>query len=138
MLPMSTPSHPGCRAAGILACWFVLYDAAAALTRLGPRGAGEAGLGLARVGATLLAAGVKCACICAPYALLQAQAYADFCTARADAVGLQRSAWCDAALPSLYGYVQKTYWDVGFLRFYAKFDRVSLSAGAAAGVGRGV
>ena len=32
--------------------------------------------------------------------------------------------WCHAFPPSLYSFVQSTYWDVGFLRFYRHLDRV--------------
>ena len=32
--------------------------------------------------------------------------------------------WCTARLPSVYGFIQKQYWDVGLLRFYRDPARV--------------
>ncbi len=45
--------------------------------------------------------------------------------------------WCSNSVPSLYGYVQKAYWDVGFLRFYRYLNRVSFSSKTYVKVSRG-
>lgn len=49
-------------------------------------------------------------------------AYSTYCTTPA----FPAPAWCSQRLPSLYAHVQARYWDVGFLRFYNKVDRVRL------------
>lgn len=33
--------------------------------------------------------------------------------------------WCSSRLPSVYGYIQREYWDVGLLRFYQDPSRVT-------------
>jgi phosphatidylinositol glycan class V len=33
--------------------------------------------------------------------------------------------WCGWRPPSVYAYIQREYWDVGFLRFYSDPARVS-------------
>jgi len=72
----------------------------------------------------------------APFVLLQMYNYMKFCTSTFDKSLLPvhilqyakennlilpdgtDSMWCNATLPLAYSYVQKTYWNVGFLRYY--------------------
>lgn len=71
-----------------------------------------------------------------PFLLLQIYNYTKFCTTTSDMSllpthvvqyalendlvlpGMANSAWCNASVPLAYSYVQKTYWNVGFLRYY--------------------
>lgn len=71
-----------------------------------------------------------------PFLLLQIYNYMKFCTFTSDTSLLpthilqyaiennlvlpsaENSAWCNASVPLAYSYVQKTYWNVGFLRYY--------------------
>ncbi|XP_032685978.1 GPI mannosyltransferase 2 [Odontomachus brunneus] len=71
-----------------------------------------------------------------PFLLLQIYNYIKFCTSTYDTSllpthilqyaaennlvlpGAENSAWCNASVPLAYSYVQKTYWNVGFLRYY--------------------
>lgn len=62
-----------------------------------------------------------CAAIFAPYIGMQVAAYRSYCSSSA----VNPPEWCTRAIPSLYSYVQERYWDVGFLTFYSKFERVS-------------
>jgi Gpi18-like mannosyltransferase len=39
-------------------------------------------------------------------------------------MGVERPAWCAARWPSVYGFIQGEYWDVGLLRFYRDPARV--------------
>ena len=61
--------------------------------------------------------------LCAVYA------YKTYCTLTPPPSGDAAAAamlpsWCLQTVPSIYGYVQATYWDVGFLRFYRHINRV--------------
>ena len=69
----------------------------------------------------VLETGVGCVCICAPYALMQIHGWRAFCLNKA---ADSRPVWCDTQLPSIYGFVQAEYWNVGFLNFYQKLNRV--------------
>jgi len=71
-----------------------------------------------------------------PFLLLQMYIYIKFCVTTLDSSllpvhvlqyamgnnlilsGTKSSAWCNASVPLAYSYVQKTYWNVGFLRYY--------------------
>lgn len=71
-----------------------------------------------------------------PFFLLQIYNYIKFCTSTFDKSllpvhvlqyatennlvlpGMTGSIWCNATIPLAYSYVQKTYWNVGFLRYY--------------------
>lgn len=71
-----------------------------------------------------------------PFLLLQIYNYIKFCTSTPDKSllpvhvlqyatennlvlpGTTGSIWCNATIPLSYSYVQKTYWNVGFLRYY--------------------
>ncbi|XP_050459036.1 GPI mannosyltransferase 2 [Cataglyphis hispanica] len=71
-----------------------------------------------------------------PFFLLQIYNYIKFCTSTPDKSllpihilqyatennlvlpGMTSSIWCNATIPLAYSYVQKTYWNVGFLRYY--------------------
>lgn len=46
------------------------------------------------------------------FALPQAIAYAEFCTASDSRL------WCTRTIPSIYSWVQKEYWNVGFLSYW--------------------
>ena len=52
-----------------------------------------------------------------PSLLHQRNAYRAFCLAEA-ANQAQQSPWCDNLVPSIYTYVQRTYWHVGFLSYW--------------------
>lgn len=52
-----------------------------------------------------------------PSLLHQGGAYRVFCLAEA-AHRAQQSPWCNHLIPSIYTYVQRTYWDVGFLSYW--------------------
>lgn len=71
-----------------------------------------------------------------PFLLLQVYIYVKFCTSIPDRSllpnhvlhyamennlilpGAKDTEWCNASVPLAYSYVQKTYWNVGFLRYY--------------------
>ncbi|XP_012529446.1 GPI mannosyltransferase 2 isoform X2 [Monomorium pharaonis] len=71
-----------------------------------------------------------------PFILLQIYNYMKFCTSTFDKTllpvdilqyatennlilpGRTDSIWCNASVPLAYSYVQKTYWNVGFFRYY--------------------
>ncbi|RLU26327.1 hypothetical protein DMN91_000121 [Ooceraea biroi] len=71
-----------------------------------------------------------------PFLLLQVYIYVKFCASTLDKSllpshvlqyamennlilpGAKDSEWCNASMPLAYSYVQKTYWNVGFLRYY--------------------
>ncbi|XP_014476940.1 PREDICTED: GPI mannosyltransferase 2 [Dinoponera quadriceps] len=67
-----------------------------------------------------------------PFLLLQIYNYAKFCgpadaslpahilryAAENDLVLSGNAAWCNASVPLAYSYVQRRYWNVGFLRYY--------------------
>lgn len=96
------------RSNGILAVWFllhtymtdVMYSRQSILT------------GLVRT----LAGSVV---VCLPYVCMQAYGYFLFCRQGDDS-----PPWCHATVPSIYGYIQHKYWDVGFLNFYEKLIRL--------------
>lgn len=103
------------RSNGILSCWFLIYNVISkASLENGHRGL------VWNVYRTWLG----CACVITPYLWLQLQAYQAYCKPSFHEAG-QMPEFCEKSLPSVYGYVQKKYWDVGFLRFYQKIDRVS-------------
>jgi GPI mannosyltransferase 2 len=102
------------RSNGILACWFVLYGMALEAIRTRR---------LRKM--SVVKSGFACLCILAPYATMQYRAYRWYCTAASETTLFEpRPAFCFATVPSMYGYVQARYWDVGFLTFYKKLDRV--------------
>ncbi|KAK0546409.1 ER membrane glycoprotein subunit of the GPI transamidase complex-like protein [Tilletia horrida] len=49
-----------------------------------------------------------------PLFLFQSVAYSIFCTDQS----LDSRPWCSSSIPSIYTYVQKQYWNVGFLRYW--------------------
>lgn len=61
------------------------------------------------------------------YLMYAVMAYKTYCTPDKSINADSVPPWCSQSIPSLYGYVQKAYWDVGFLRFYMHADRVRLS-----------
>ena len=62
------------------------------------------------------------ACIAAPYVSMQIYAYREFCLSGSYADS--EVPWCFQR-QTLYSFVQEKYWDVGFLRFYSKFERLA-------------
>lgn len=70
---------------------------------------------------------VGCAVVWSPYFAMQVYGYQTYCinasSGSSSGGNLQLPVWCFKRLPSLYGYVQKAYWDVGFLRFYRHLNR---------------
>ena len=63
---------------------------------------------ITRLSATFIAGTL----IAVGFALPQAVAYQEYCTA-----GKSRP-WCTALTPSIYSFVQKEYWNVGFMRYW--------------------
>jgi phosphatidylinositol glycan class V len=65
-----------------------------------------------------------------PYVCMQAYGWVVFCGFgggqgdEIDQIRGRAPEWCDATVPSIYGYIQNTYWDVGFLNFYQKLVRL--------------
>ncbi|KAI9059428.1 glycosyltransferase family 76 protein [Trametes sanguinea] len=65
-----------------------------------------------RIGRVLYAV-VLCSCAVAFFIYHQYRAYSQFC------IGKDSPApWCTSFPPSIYGYVQAKYWDVGFMRYW--------------------
>lgn len=58
---------------------------------------------------------IQCSLILAGFLGFQYYAYSVFCTVKGLAL---TSPWCSDPVPLLYPYVQKHYWDCGFLRYY--------------------
>ncbi|CAG9460593.1 unnamed protein product [Pedinophyceae sp. YPF-701] len=98
------------RSNGILNAGFLVYWAAhaacASALRRPARAALAAALGLC----------ASAACL-APFVWFQMRGHQAFCV-HLETTGAPRRAWCASALPYIYGWVQKHYWEVGFLRFY--------------------
>ncbi|KAI0093305.1 GPI mannosyltransferase 2 [Irpex rosettiformis] len=69
--------------------------------------------------------GVSTGLIFGPFALHQYSAYKAFCLHDS-----QDFPWCSATLPSVYGYVQAKYWNIGFLRYWslAQLPNILLAA----------
>lgn len=65
---------------------------------------------------------VGCCMVCGPYVAMQYKGWLTFCSSGSK---VDMPDWCYRNIPSVYTYVQATYWDVGFLNFYGKIKRVS-------------
>lgn len=65
----------------------------------------------------ILALGVGGVAVAAGSVVPQAVAYGHFCSASA-AAGEPRRQWCESLVPSIYTFVQRHYWNVGFLRYW--------------------
>jgi hypothetical protein len=54
------------------------------------------------------------------------QAYLAHCLPGSSGAGVAPPppAWCSSRLPSVYGFIQREYWDVGLLRFFRDPGRV--------------
>ena len=107
------------RSNGILACWFLIHRLAVMIFQKRRRNS---------LWWECCRTTIGCAMICTPYVWMQSMAYDNFCRSSSlQDVGLNPhdTEYCQKTLPSMYGYVQEKYWDVGFLRFYRKLDRVS-------------
>lgn len=106
------------RSNGVLACWFVLHPFMKDLAM-------RRFVKMKCVIQTLLG----CVCIVSPYVGMQLIAYNTYCKSGSTDVDMVNRGeiaplWCSRRVPSVYGYVQEAYWEVGFLRFYEKFVRV--------------
>lgn len=95
------------RSNGILAIWFLVYEWMRNMPLSNQR--------LVYFAKTLIGSGI----VCIPYLGMQAYGYISFCRQ-----GHESPEWCDSGLPSIYGYVQNKYWEVGFLNFYEKLVRL--------------
>ncbi|WPT10587.1 GPI mannosyltransferase 2 [Picochlorum sp. SENEW3] len=101
-----------CRSNGTLAVWFLLHLYVSNMLR------GYTPSILAKVKHGIMTC-LGCACVCAPYIGMQVYGWMVFCRGQA-----QQPEWCQARFPSIYGYIQQKYWDVGFLHFYEKLIRL--------------
>lgn len=50
-----------------------------------------------------------------PFMISQVWSYWRFCD---DRVGQAQRPWCSRGIPSIYNFVQETYWDVGYLKYW--------------------
>ena len=55
---------------------------------------------------------VKCIITIFPFIMFQFFGYILYCS------GETKREWCSLFYPNLYGFVQKEYWKVGFLKYY--------------------
>jgi phosphatidylinositol glycan class V len=104
------------RSNGILGVWFLIWEELiwARKIHVGHEGSFNTSKRVIRV---LFGSIV----VCLPYIGMQAIGWLAFC--RQASVG-DRPLWCEGAIPSIYGYIQQEYWDVGFLNFYQKLIRL--------------
>mmetsp|Transcript_11119 Transcript_11119/g.18162 ORF Transcript_11119/g.18162 Transcript_11119/m.18162 type:complete len:435 (-) Transcript_11119:167-1471(-) len=65
-----------------------------------------------RIGMCCVHSSVQVTMVALPTCLFQYYAYVRFCQ------GGNSRPWCESYLPMIYSFVQKHYWNVGFLRFY--------------------
>ncbi|KAK0640994.1 hypothetical protein B0T16DRAFT_205763 [Cercophora newfieldiana] len=73
----------------------------------------------------LLALGVGGLAVAAGSLVPQAVAYQRFCSGASGSTEMPRRPWCQGYVPSIYTFVQRHYWDVGFLRYW-KLSNVPL------------
>lgn len=105
------------RSNGILGVWFLIWAELLGSKEVFVSASGRELLSLWR---RIVRVVMGAAVVCLPYICMQAYGWFAFCRpGREDNPG-----WCDAAVPSIYGYVQHKYWDVGFLNFYEKLIRL--------------
>ncbi|NWT72334.1 PIGV mannosyltransferase, partial [Prunella himalayana] len=132
----------GARANGLVNAGFLLYSRARRFVlglQGGPAPPGtlpalwKRGLGLA------CSAALACAAVSLPFALFQYYAYLRFCEPGTDlgqgvpeallqlardkgyrvaGVAGAKPPWCSQHFPLVYSYIQDTYWNVGFLRYF--------------------
>ena len=126
------------RSNGILGVWFLLWEEILG-KRIASACAAQGTLPLWRRTARV---GAGAAIVCLPYACMQVYGWLAFCRPnylsdparyKSDVqvevrYGEAVPSWCNAALPSIYGYIQQRYWDVGFLNFYQKLIRLPFVA----------
>ncbi len=131
------------RSNGILGVWFLIWAEllgsgevcfTSAMSGSGPRESTRGPLPSWRRVVRVMAGATV---VCLPYICMQTYGWSVFCRpsrlsldekALDNALDLSRvsdiPSWCDAAVPSIYGYVQHKYWNVGFLNFYEKLIRL--------------
>ncbi len=123
------------RSNGILGVWFLIW---AELLGIKDVYTFALGSGLLPPWRRVVRVIVGAAVVCLPYICIQAYGWSVFCRpgrrlgrelniySTEGPLQLREDipSWCDAALPSIYGYVQQKYWDVGFLNFYDKLIRL--------------
>lgn len=70
--------------------------------------------------ASTIATFLQALLVVSPYVLVQAYAYRKFCLAvgQSEEILTAQHPWCAWRVPSVYAYVQSTYWGVGALRYY--------------------
>ncbi|XP_066191194.1 GPI mannosyltransferase 2 [Sylvia atricapilla] len=130
------------RANGMLNAGFCLYPRARSLAlqlQAGPGPRRQLRVLWKRLFSLAFSAALMCAGIFLPFALFQYYAYVRFCgpgTAlardipeallqlardkgyRVVGVGQDKPPWCSQRFPLVYSYIQDTYWNVGFLRYF--------------------
>uniref|UniRef100_A0A8C9MXL0 GPI mannosyltransferase 2 n=1 Tax=Serinus canaria TaxID=9135 RepID=A0A8C9MXL0_SERCA len=132
----------GARANGLLNAGFVLYPRARRFalqlqgTAASPR---ELPVLCKRLLGLVSSSALMCAAIFLPFAAFQYYAYVRFCEPgaglapsvpepllqlardkgyRVAGVGEAKPPWCSQRFPLVYSYIQDTYWNVGFLRYF--------------------
>ncbi|NXS51248.1 PIGV mannosyltransferase, partial [Brachypteracias leptosomus] len=132
----------GVRANGLVNAGFFLYSRGkcfALQLQGGPGAVRKLPLLWKQVLSLVFSAALMCAGICLPFALFQYYAYVRFCGAgtglaqpvpqpllqlaldkgyRPVATDGVKPPWCSQRFPVVYSYIQDTYWNVGFLRYF--------------------
>ena len=101
------------RSNGTLAVWYLLHRCMKELINKRDKC-------LKNTCAILMWTGMASTMVLLPYIGMQVYGYEVFCQNREQ----QTPEWCRFSFPSIYSYVQNTYWDVGFLNFYEKLIRL--------------
>lgn len=132
----------GARANGLINAGFFLYSRGkrfALQLQVGPASVRKLPLMWKQVLGLASSAALMCAGICLPFALFQYYAYVRFCGPgtglgqtlpepllqlardkgyRVAGMDGAKPPWCSQRFPVVYSYIQDTYWNVGFLRYF--------------------
>ncbi|NXX75735.1 PIGV mannosyltransferase, partial [Urocolius indicus] len=129
----------GARANGLVNAGFFLYSGARRLALLLQEGSGAARGVWRQLLGLMASAALPCAGVALPFAVFQYYAYMRFCGSgwgpeqpvpssllqlaldkgyRVAAMDEVKPPWCSQPFPLVYTYVQDSYWNVGFLRYF--------------------